>query len=195
MRWGEMGVIKKWIKIFTTNLFRSAHYLNLQPQQPLRLHCCPSFSPLPNMLPSHPFTRFFFTIVLPLSLVLSLSLIFTLSFSFEFPWADVSARVLTASSPHNWARGGGLDLWERLEVLAQFLGGKKDFRSLSLFLSFSPSLAFVWLLSVIFGAWPHVCTWGVMGVVTEGSWRERDGGWLSLKNRGIESKEMLGWWR
>lgn len=168
-----MGVIKKWIKIFPTNLFRSAHYLNLQPQQPLHLHRCPSFSPLPNcshliLLPC------FFTIVL--SLFLALSLIFTLSFSFEFPWADVSARVLTASTqPHNWAKGGALDLVGRLEVFGPVSGRKAGFQ-VPVSLSF-PSLAFVWLLSVIFRAWPHVCTWGVMGVVKGEEW-----GMVSFKN-------------
>lgn len=34
------GGNQKWIKMLPANLFRSAHYLNLQPQQPLQLLCC-----------------------------------------------------------------------------------------------------------------------------------------------------------
>lgn len=94
--------------MFPANLFRSAHYLNLQPQQPLQhLLSSPSSSSsslTPNTLPSHSFILFSHYCA-PRSPFLSVSL--TISSSFEFPWADVSARVLTGSFTHSRANGGG----------------------------------------------------------------------------------------
>lgn len=72
--------------------------------------------------------------------------------------------MLAASSTHNWAKGGGLDLVGRPEVFAWFLGGKKDFRSLSLFLSHSrsclASLCDLWSLSSCLHMGGHGCDVG-----------------------------------
>lgn len=76
--------------------------------------------------------------------------------------------MLTASAPHNWAKGGGLDLVGRLEILAQFLGGKEDFRSPSLFLSLFglrlASLCDLWSLTSCLHMGGHGCgDRGVLG--------------------------------
>lgn len=118
---GGVRVIKKWIKMFSANLLRSTHYLNLQPQQPLQL------PPPPSSLPNAPISFFYpiFSLLCSLSLPLSVSL--TVSPSFEFLWADVSARVLTASSTHNCGKGGGSGAGGKVRGFGLVLGGKEDF--------------------------------------------------------------------
>lgn len=94
----------------------------------------------------------------------------TVSSSFEFPWADVSARVLTASPTHNWAEGGGLTgAGGKAQGFGLVLGGKEDFRSLSLFISFFlsisrlASLCDLWSLTSCLHMGGHGC--GVEGVL------------------------------
>ena len=116
----------------------------------------------------------------------SLCVSLTVSSSFEFPWADVSARVLTASSTHNWAKGGGLELVGRLEVLAWFW---EERRILGLCLSFSHSLSLprlaplcdLWSLTSCLHMGGHGC--GVEGVLKWEKW-----GRVSAKKKGIEGK-------
>lgn len=172
---GEVRVIKKWIKMFSANLFRSAHYLNLQPQQPLQLPP-PSLSYL--TLSHLILLSYFLTIVLSLSRSLSFCVSLTVSSSFEFPWADVSARVLTASSTHNCGKGGGLELVGMLEVLAWFW---EERRILGLCLLFSPSLSLVWLLCDLWSLTSclhmgvHGCGKGLkVGVLGEGFVKKKE---------------------
>lgn len=133
--------------MFPANLSRSAHYLNLQPQQPL---LTPPISPrlLSPTTERSPIS--FFSPILSLLCSLSpphsssLCLSLTVSSSFEFPWADVSARVLTASSTHNWAVGGSRGVcswWEGLRFLARF-GEERRILGFCLPLPLSPSSGF-----------------------------------------------------
>lgn len=142
------------------NLSRSAHYLNLQPQQPLlNPSSASSSAPPTNTLPSHSSPLFCHYCAPPPALPPCVSL--TVSSSFEFPWADVSARVLTAFSTHNWVgcgpewevkRKGGCLSCGKAWGFGLVWAGKKDFRFLSLPPSLTLSFPLVWLRSVIFGA-------------------------------------------
>lgn len=81
--------------------------------------------------------------------------------------------MLTASSTHNWAKGGGLELVGRLALFGPVLRGKEDFRSLSpsLPLPRLASLCDLWSLTSCLHMGGHGC--GVEGVLKGKGWGGR----------------------
>ncbi len=162
---GEMGVIKKWIKIFPANLLRSTHYLNLQPQQPL--------PPPPPNAPHLILLSCFLTIVLPLSSTRPLSV----SLSPFLPHLNFPGLMFLqeCSLPPLHTTGLKEGVWSWWEGLRFWpvLGGKEDFRSLSLFPPFLPlprlaSLCDLWSLTSCLHMGGHGC--GVEGVLKWEEW-------------------------
>ena len=159
--------------MFPANLFRSTHYLNLQPQQtsPASLQLPPSSSPslLPKAHPSHSFILFSHYCALSPRLPLSVSR------SLFLPHLNFPGLMFLQECPlppwHTTGLKEGVwSWWEGLRFLAWFFGGKEDFRSLCLFLPLFrlASLCDLWSLTSCLHMGGHGC--GVEGVLKWEGW-------------------------
>lgn len=160
--------------MFPANLFRSTHYLNLQPQQPLQLlsRSPSSFSLLPNALPSHSFILFSHYCALSLSPTLALSV----SLSPFLPHLNFLGLMFlqecSLPPPHTTGLKEGVwSWWEGSRFLAWFWEERRILGlclSLSLSLSRLASLCDLWSLTSCLHMGGHGC--GVEGVLKWEEW-------------------------